>query len=137
GEFPVPVAYTGMAIGPDKSSQARRFRRLKSRRIHGFEVKVASDPVSRLLGLALLDRHRAPEGLLIPRCRSVHTFGMRFPLDLLFLGENCEPLIAVREVGPGHRLRVPEARAVLELPSDWDVEKWDDAIAADSAGEGD
>ena len=68
-----------MAIGPDKSSQARRFRRLKSRRIHGFEVKVASDPVSRLLGLALLDRHRAPEGLLIPRCRSVHTFGMRFP----------------------------------------------------------
>ena len=126
-----------MAIGPDKSSQARRFRRLKSRRIHGFEVKVASDPVSRLLGLALLDRHRAPEGLLIPRCRSVHTFGMRFPLDLLFLGENCEPLIAVREVGPGHRLRVPEARAVLELPSDWDVEKWDDAIAADSAGEGD
>ena len=34
----------------------------------------------------LLDRHRAPEGLLIPRCRSVHTYGMRFPLDLLFLG---------------------------------------------------
>jgi len=90
-------------------------------------VKVANDPLSRLLGLALLDRHRAPEGLLIPRCRSVHTYGMRFPLDLLFLGENCQPLIAVREVGPGHRLRVPEAKSVLELPSDWDVDKWDDA----------
>ena len=87
---------------------------------------MAGDPVSRLLGLALLDRHRAPEGLLIPRCRSVHTYGMRFPLDLLFLGPDCQPLIAVREVGPGHRVRVPEAAAVLELPSDWDLEKWEE-----------
>lgn len=94
---------------------------------------MAEDPLSRLLGLALLDRHRAPEGLLIPRCRSVHTFGMRFPLDLLFLGPDHEPLIAVREVSPGHRIRVPEAESVLELPSDWDIEKWEPCSAA---GEG-
>jgi hypothetical protein len=49
---------------------------------------------------------------------------MRFPLDLLFLGSDSEPLIAVREVGPGHRVRVPEAAAVLELPSDWDIDRW-------------
>lgn len=115
-----------MAEGPDITRQARRFRRLGIRRVHGFEVVVADDPLSRLLGLALLDRHRAPEGLLIPRCRSVHTYGMRFPLDLLFLGVQGEPLIAVREVGPGHRLRVPGADSVLELPSDWDIEKWED-----------
>ncbi len=65
---------------------------------------------------------------MIPRCRSVHTYGMRFPLDLLFLGVDFEPLIAVREVGPGHRVRVPEARSVLELPSDWDVERWDERV---------
>lgn len=114
-----------MAIELDRQRQARRFRRLPVREVHGFRVPVAAGPVSRLLGLALLDRQLAPEGLLIPRCRSVHTFGMRFPLDLLFLGPGCEPLIAVREVGPGHRVRVPEAEAVLELPSDWDIEKWD------------
>ena len=95
---------------------------------------VAGDPFSRLLGLAWLDRHRSPEGLLIPRCRSVHTFGMRFPLDLLFLGPDLEPLIAVREVGPGHRVRVPEAAAVLELPSDWDIEKWDESAVASATG---
>lgn len=120
-----------MAIGLDNARQARRFRKLKLGEVHGFTVPVASNPISRMLGLALLDRHRAPAGLLIPRCRSVHTFGMRFPLDLLFLGPAGEPLIAVREVGPGHRVRVPEARAVLELPSDWDVEKWEQVAFAD------
>ena len=48
----------------------------------GLEVPVATTRLSRLLGLALLRRRRAGAGLLIPRCRSVHTFGMRFPLDL-------------------------------------------------------
>ncbi|MBN8867216.1 MAG: DUF192 domain-containing protein [Solirubrobacterales bacterium] len=101
--------------------QARRFRRLGTEVVHGFEVPVAGDPFSRLVGLSFLDRDRAPEGLLIPACRSVHTFGMRFPLDLLFLGSGHRPLVAVRAVGPGHRVRVPQAEAVLELPSDWDA----------------
>ena len=40
-------------------------------------------------------------------------------------------MIAVREVGPGHRVRVPEADSVLELPSDWDIEKWECGISSD------
>src|SRR5919198_1471822 len=46
-----------------------------------MEVVVARSFGRRLRGLAL---RRAPRGhaLLIPRCRCVHTFGMRFPLDL-------------------------------------------------------
>jgi len=132
----VPGPYGDMAIGADNTRPARRFRRLQRRQVHGFEVPVADDPLSRLLGLALLDRHRAPQGLLIPRCRSVHTFGMRFPLDLLFLGPAGEPLIAVREVGPGHRVRVPEAEAVLELPSDWDVDRWERATCEAEPSEG-
>lgn len=121
----MPVAYLGMDETTRSKSPARRFRRLERRSLHGFDVMVARDPLSRLVGLAFLDRDRAPEGLLIPRCRSVHTYGMRFPLDLLFLGQTGRPLIAVREVGPGHRVRVPGAAAVLELPSDWDFDKWD------------
>lgn len=119
----------GMAIRPENNRQARRFRYLEVREVHGFRVPVANGPVSRLLGLALLDRRLSPEGLLIPSCRSIHTFGMRFPLDLLFFGPEWEPLIAVREVGPGHRVRVPEAESVLELPSDWDLEKFDERVA--------
>jgi len=123
-----------MAIGADITSPARRFRRLEVRRVHGFQVPVANDPLSRLLGLAMLDRHRAPDGLLIPRCRSVHTYGMRFPLDLLFLGPELQPLIAVREVDPGHRVRVPEAESVLEIPSDWDAGAWEDTSMAAGGG---
>ncbi len=124
-----------MLIAADIGGRARRFRRLEVQLVHGFEVPVAADPVSRLLGLAWLDRERAPEGLLLLGCCSVHTFGMRFPLDLLFLGADWESLIAVREVGPGHRVRVPGAHSVLELPSDWDIERWDERVIAEPCGD--
>jgi uncharacterized protein len=94
----------------------RRFRPLARTRLLGFEVPVASTFPSRLLGLALLSRHRAGEGLLIPDCRSVHTFGMRFPLDLLFLDGHRVVEIR-RDVPPGEVCRCPTAEAVLEIPS--------------------
>jgi uncharacterized protein len=55
-----------------------------TRSLLGLEAVVAGSPLSRLRGLAGLDRADAPAGLLIPRCRSVHTFGMRFPIDVAF-----------------------------------------------------
>lgn len=79
-------------------------------------MPVAVTARSRLLGLALLRRERAGEGLLIPRCRSVHTFGMRFALDLVFCDRALRPL-AIRAAVPPNRF-VGERRAacVLELP---------------------
>ncbi len=72
---------------------------------------------ARLLGLALLDREAAGPGLLIPRCGSVHTFGMRFALDLVFLDRDMEPLSVRRRV-PRRRIAIERrARAVLELPA--------------------
>src|SRR6188472_1524280 len=49
------------------------------------EMFVAERPWDRLVGLAGLPGMAPGTGLLIPRCRSVHTFGMRFPLDVLFV----------------------------------------------------
>ena len=94
-----------------------RFRRLPVKSLLGFDVPVATTRSSRLLGLALLRRERAGEGLLIPRCRSVHTFGMRFPLDLLFLDEEGRVVSLHRSVSPGRIVRCRAAAAVLELPS--------------------
>lgn len=80
-------------------------------------VPVATGFRARLLGLALLDAEEAGPGLLIPRCRSVHTFGMRFPLDLLFL-DHGERVVSVRlAVGPCRAARCRDASAVLELPA--------------------
>jgi len=94
-----------------------RFRGLERAEILGSRVPVASGLPSRLLGLSLLRRRRAAAGLLIPGCRSVHTFGMRFRLDLLFLDEEGRVIELRRAVPPGRFVRCPGAVAVLELPS--------------------
>jgi uncharacterized membrane protein (UPF0127 family) len=94
-----------------------RFRRLARTELLGFDVPIATTPLSRLLGLALLDRERAGAGLLIPRCRTVHTLGMRFPLDLVFLDGGERVVGLHRRVPPGRFIRCAAAMAVLELPS--------------------
>lgn len=95
----------------------RRFAPLQVRAVAGHEVPVAVGFRARLLGLALLDRAAAGPGLLIPRCAAVHTFGMRFPLDVYFLGADDEVLIACRAVPPRRFVSHRDAAAVLELPA--------------------
>lgn len=72
---------------------------------------------ARLLGLAF--RRELPHGhaLLIPRCRSVHTFGMRFPIDIEFLDEHGRTLRVERSVPPRRVLFCRSASAVLETAS--------------------
>jgi uncharacterized protein len=85
--------------------------------VAGHEVPVAVGFRARLLGLALLDRERAGPGLLIPRCAAVHTFGMRFALDIYFLGPDGEILDLRRAVPPRRFVSHRGAAAVLELPA--------------------
>jgi uncharacterized membrane protein (UPF0127 family) len=94
-----------------------RFRGLERVELLGAEVPLATTMRSRLLGLALLSRRRAGAGLLIPRCRSVHTFGMWFPIDVIFLDGEQRVLDLRRGVPPGRLLRCSSAMSVLELPS--------------------
>ena len=96
----------------------RRLRRLPSTVILGREVRVAVGLRARLLGLSHLDRQQAGPGLLIPRCSSVHTFGMRFALDLLFFDREGEICSLKREVLPRRFAWDRRASAVLELPAD-------------------
>lgn len=99
-----------------RQNLAERLRRLPRTVVLGHDVAVARGPRARLLGLALLDRERAG-GLLLPGCASVHTFGMRFPLDLLFLDRAGAAVAVRRRVGPGRVLWCRGVAAVLELPS--------------------
>ncbi len=82
-----------------------------------MEVAVATTFRLRLLGLAFLRLERAGSGLLIPRCRSIHTFGMRFALDVIFLDGEGRELRRTR-LKPRQLARDPRAAAVLELPAD-------------------
>jgi uncharacterized membrane protein (UPF0127 family) len=100
------------------SSSARRLEGLPTIEVGGVEVPVAVGLRARLLGLAGLDLEAAGIGLLIPRCSSVHTFGMRFALDIVFLDARWRPL-AVRRAVPRRRVFSHRAAAaVLELPAD-------------------
>ena len=94
----------------------RRLRRLPVASVFGREVSVAATRRARLLGLAGIDREQAGTGLLIPRCRSVHSFGMRFPLDLVFLDSEGRPCSIRRAVPPRRIASDRRANAVLELP---------------------
>jgi uncharacterized membrane protein (UPF0127 family) len=95
--------------------EAARLRRLPRRRLLGREVAVAAGFRARLLGLAGLPREAAGAGLLIPRCAAVHSFGMRFELELVFLDEG-GAVLAHRRLRPRRFARCRGAAAVLELP---------------------
>ncbi len=69
---------------------------------------------ARLLGLALLDDFPTDQALLIRRCRSVHTFGMRFPIDIAFLDRSGAAVRVVSGAQPGRVFAARAADAVLE-----------------------
>jgi hypothetical protein len=112
GEIGKLIPFLGMAgTGP-----APRLARLPTATVLGRRVAVARGPRARLLGLAGLRREEAGDGLLIPRCAHVHTFGMRFPLDLVFLDADGSPLLVARAVPPRRFAGLCGAAAVLEMP---------------------
>lgn len=65
-----------------------------------------------LLGLPRLERN---QGLLIASCRAIHTLGMRYPIDAVFMDHTGMVLKVASDVPPG-RLRMAWAASVtLEL----------------------
>ena len=68
-----------------------------------------------LLGRASLDKE---EGLWIEPCSMVHTFFMRFPLDLVFVDRNLRVLRVQEDLEPWwFSSWVFGSRSVLELPA--------------------
>ena len=74
----------------------------------------ARGPVGRLVGLAGQRDLPAAVALHLPRCRSVHTFGMRFTLDLVWLDEAGDVVRIDRAVPPRRVKTCRAARSVLE-----------------------
>ena len=98
GAFQIRTATTGAAVA--------------------VNAQVAASWVSRLIGL--LGRREFPEGeaLIFPRCQSIHTVGMRVPIDALFVDRTWR-IVALRAALKPNRLVLPvwKAWGVIELPS--------------------
>jgi uncharacterized membrane protein (UPF0127 family) len=100
------------------ASACPRLDRLPARTLAGgLRVAEARSPRARALGLARLATMPPDAALHIPRCRSVHTFGMRFALDLVWLGPDGEVVRLDRAVPPRRLCGCRRARSVLEAPA--------------------
>ena len=82
----------------------------------GLTLLIAGDRRSRRRGLAHLDADGLPAGwaLGFARCRSVHTIGMRFALDLVWVDGDGAVVRVDRAVGPRRVRTCLAARAVIE-----------------------
>ena len=81
-------------------------------------VSVADSFRSRLRGWLGKDAARPGEALWIVPSRAVHTRGMSFPIDVLFLDRSSHIVAMVQNMRPGRMTRIRwRARTVLELPA--------------------
>lgn len=79
-------------------------------------LEVANSLWSRMRGLLGRTELPSDRALYIPRCGSVHTFFMNFPIDLVFVNDRMEVTKLVKHVGPGRLVFAGlRARHVIEL----------------------
>lgn len=80
------------------------------------QAEVADTSRKRRIGLLKHDSLPPGGGLWIVPCEGVHTFGMKFPIDVIFL-DRAKKVLKVRAgMGPRRIALCLRAHSVLELP---------------------
>ena len=83
----------------------------------GDAVELADTSETRRVGLLKHERLEPGSGLWIVPCESVHTFFMKFPIDLVYLDKQ-RKVRKVRHAVPAWRLSAClTAHSILELPA--------------------
>ena len=83
----------------------------------GEAIEVASTAVHRVKGLLGRECLEDGQGLLFFRCASLHTFFMRFPVDILYVDKSGKVLKIAPEVKPFKLVAAPfRSYFALELP---------------------
>ncbi|MBP9115902.1 MAG: DUF192 domain-containing protein [Acidimicrobiia bacterium] len=68
-------------------------------------------------GLSRIDVSKSPKALYFDKCRSVHTFGMRFNLKIVFFNKN-QDVIASKVIKPNRLVLSPKGTySILEIPT--------------------
>jgi uncharacterized membrane protein (UPF0127 family) len=80
-------------------------------------AEVADSSAKRRTGLLKHSRLEPGDGLWIVPCESVHTFFMKFPIDLVYL-DKARKVRKIRKAVPAWRLSAClSAHSILELPA--------------------
>jgi uncharacterized membrane protein (UPF0127 family) len=80
-------------------------------------AEVAETGATRRTGLLKHDHLEAGQGMWIVPCESVHTFFMKFPIDLVYLDRRRKVRKVREKVGPWRVSACLLADSVLELPA--------------------
>ncbi|MGB1238639.1 MAG: DUF192 domain-containing protein [Pseudomonadales bacterium] len=81
----------------------------------GIDVFVTQTFRERNRGLFALAQLQCAQGLLITPCRSVHTFGMGYAIDLVYLNRDFQIVKLVHDMGPNRMSLALCAKMTLEL----------------------
>lgn len=103
---------------PGTNSTGYAFNRTR-RAYLATELSLANTHWSRLRGLMCTDAATFPAGkaLWIVPCRGVHTFAMRFPIDVVYLDRGQVVVHLEKNLMPWHMAPIRmSAASVLELP---------------------
>jgi uncharacterized membrane protein (UPF0127 family) len=113
GRLAAPWRWSG------RGAWERRLSRLPAHDLAGgLRVHEARGMNARRRGLGGLDDLPAERALAL-RCRSVHTFTMRFALDLVWLTADGTVVRVDRDVPPRRHRGCARARAVVETRAGW------------------
>jgi uncharacterized membrane protein (UPF0127 family) len=88
-----------------------------SGQVVGDRIRHCTTGRDRRVGLLKDTALEAGTGILLEPCEGVHTFGMKFPIDIVFLNRK-RKIVALHRSVPARRLRLSlRAHATLELPA--------------------
>jgi uncharacterized membrane protein (UPF0127 family) len=94
----------------------------------GKNIKLANNIFSRMKGL-MFDEKIDGDGLLIRPCNSIHTFFMRFEIDVVFLNKDLKIVKIIRNMPPWRMSKIYfDAWQVLEFTGgtlDLEIEEGD------------
>ncbi|HXA65625.1 MAG TPA: DUF192 domain-containing protein [Bryobacteraceae bacterium] len=94
-----------------------RVRNQSKNTVLGDRVGIADNSATRRTGLLKHSRLEQGEGLWIAPSEAVHTFGMKFPIDVLFLDKKRKVLKIRSDMVRSRMAICLRAHSVLELPS--------------------
>jgi uncharacterized membrane protein (UPF0127 family) len=98
-------------------TKSKRIVNLTSNNVLATHARMADSFVTRLAGLLFSPPLQAGEGLVLQPCNSIHMFGMKFALDVVFVDKQWRVVGIVESIAPGQMSRYyPNAKACFELP---------------------
>ena len=82
-----------------------------------YQIIVAKSFFKRLIGL--MGKKNIQDGILFPKCNSIHTFFMKEAIDVVGLDENNEVIYKYENLGKNKVIKINHDRkktSILELP---------------------